>query len=223
MLITAFDLSTTCTGVTIARLEDGVLASLKTQAIIPPGFDTTALGYLPTKRQVKPKSGKPFQAWVTKAGEVISKTEQARRNTEVRITMERERIGFMAISIADILRSEPDVVLMEANMAFRSMQVTRQEGEMSGVLQGIAAQYHTKVEKINVHSARSKLCIGTEMVNFARGKNPVWLKSIDLTKETVKYLMLKKYGGKYNLRSDMTTDESDSLLIFDYWYEEVTR
>jgi hypothetical protein len=132
---------------------------------------------------------------------------------------EKARLTSMAEGIGTLLRaSHPDLVLLEANMAFRNMSVTKQLGEMAGILSGIAIYCGVTVEKINVHSARSNLNLMAEMGNFAKDKDPAWLRKIDLTKETIKFRMLTKYK-EYGLDKGMTTDESDSLLIFDAWYE----
>lgn len=222
MRVVSFDSSTTCTGVVVAEIENKNLniVSLKTSAIRPEKFDVLDLGYLGKKRKVvinHSKTTTSTTAWLVSVDEKINMTEKRKRDTRVRLADEAYRRYYMAVGINEVLVAHTDVVLMEENMGFRSQTVTRKLAEISGIIQGAAAARKLVVSKINVHTARATLDIVNESLVFAQGKDPAWLRNCDLTKEVVKYLMLKKYDS-YNLFEDMTTDETDALLIFDTWY-----
>lgn len=220
MKIAAFDLSTTCTGCTLATMTGKVITTLTTTPIIGQNLKPEELGFLHTKRKVVTKKGEVLTAYVVTKDEVISKTEKEQRDSMVRMASEKKRLRSMAKGIDDIILSfGPDIILMEANMMFRSMNATKQLSEVAGILVGLACAHNVDVVKINVATARSRYNVSSAMIKLASERDESWLKKVDLTKETIKYLMLQEYGD-HELNSNMTTDESDSLLIFDAWRRE---
>lgn len=227
MIVLSFDLSTSCTGVTESRIEQDDILNMCTYAIIPPKFNPITLGFLKDR---KPVATKNFKAYLHNKEEVVTLKEKKARDVAVGRASEEHYTEYITQSITGaILRAvanygHVDLVLMEENMAFRSMDVTRKLGEISGILQALAISNNIPIVKVNVHKARGYLQIEKEMSAFASTLPEKVLASskFDLTKETLKYLMLERYK-RYNLSPTMTTDESDSLVIFTYWYDVLRK
>lgn len=218
MNILAFDLSTTQTGVAVARIDDNVLTSLKTTVIIPKNPSPSDFGFLKTKQKTKTKSGAPILSYVKHKGEVLTKAEKDRRNYLVRKSSEESRLATTATEIHTLVETyNPFLILMEANMAFRNMDTTRQLAEVAGALQAIATTKTIPLEKINVATARSHWNLSKECINFSKTLSIEESKKVkDLTKETLKHLMLEAFNG-YKLDRTMSTDESDALVLLYYW------
>lgn len=218
MNILAFDLSTTQTGVAVARIDDNVLTSLKTTVIIPKNPSPSDFGFLKTKQKTKTKSGAPILSYVKHKGEVLTKAEKDRRNYLVRKSSEESRLATTATEIHTLVETyNPFLILMEANMAFRNMDTTRQLAEVAGALQAIATTKTIPLEKINVATARSHWNLSKECINFSKTLSIEESKKVkDLTKETLKHLMLEVFNG-YKLARTMSTDESDALVLLYYW------
>lgn len=218
MNILAFDLSTTQTGVAVARIDDNVLTSLKTTVIIPKNPSPSDFGFLKTKQKTKTKSGAPILSYVKHKGEVLTKAEKDRRNYLVRKSSEESRLATTATEIHTLVETyNPFLILMEANMAFRNMDTTRQLAEVAGALQAIATTKTIPLEKINVATARSHWNLSKECINFSKTLSIEESKKVkDLTKETLKHLMLEVFNG-YKLDRTMSTDESDALVLLYYW------
>ncbi len=184
--------------------------------IKPSNINPETLGFLKTKQRVETKGGL-ISAYVKDKSEIISRTEKKRRDTMVRTANERFRFQELVREMYSLLLKEkPKYILMEANMAFRNIDVTRKLAEVAGALQALATILHIPLIHLNVHTVRANWDLGKEMVKFASKFTPKQLKSMDLTKETLKSLLLKKYHS-YKLNSKMTTDESDSLVLLDHW------
>jgi hypothetical protein len=216
-VVMSFDLSTTCTGVAVATTKNRVVQQLCTLAIQPEGINPVDLGFLPRRVKIFPKKGRAFNAYIRHTGEIISKTEKERRDSLVRKASEETRLHTTSKEISRYFKEfQPSVILMEANMSFRSMEVTRKLAEVAGALQALAAANDIPIHKINVHTARARYDIYGAMEKLARTLTPEQKKRVDMTKETVKFILFNKYIG-YGLNTHMTTDESDALLLLDYW------
>lgn len=216
--VLAFDLSTTQTGVAIAALNDNTLVELITVAITPRNPSPTDLGFLKNKQKTTTKTGIPLQTYVKYKGEKLSKAEGSRRNVLVKRSAEEARLNTTTREINKLVEIyKPTLVLMEANMAFRNMNTTRQLAEVAGCLQAIATTQNIPLEKINVATARSHWNLSKECIAFSRRLETSELAAIkDLTKETLKYLMIQVFDG-YKLNKDMSTDESDALVLLHHW------
>lgn len=215
--VISFDLSTTCTGVVIALLDNlGNIKTIETKAIIPTKIDPTKFGFLKNRLKVNTKD---FSSYLKYRDEIVTKTEKRKRDIFIKKESEKLILSSLSNEILNLFKdSPPDIVLMEANMSFRSIDVTRKLAEISGALQSLCVAGTIPILKINLHSARGLWDLSKESIEYARGITEKELKRIDLTKETLKALMLKEYKD-YKLNENMTTDESDALVIFNYWYK----
>lgn len=218
MHLLTFDLSTTQTGVAIAVVENNVLTALATTAITPKNPSPADFGFLKTKQKTKNKSGAQVLSYVKHKGEVVTKAEKDRRNYLIRKVAEESRLATTVTEIHSLVEiHNPAFILMEANMAFRNIDTTRQLAEVAGALQAIATTKNIPLEKINVATARAHWNLSRECIKFSKTLNPDALKQVkDLTKETLKYLMLEVFNG-YKLDRTMSTDESDALVLLYHW------
>jgi len=215
--ILSFDLSSTCTGVAIAELRKNKLVSLDTLAIKPPALDPRTLGFLPKKGKGKLRDGTLITSYLTSKNEVLSKAEKKKRDFIVKSASEKARLEYTILRLKKLIdHFTPFIIIMEANMAFRSMEVTRILAEVAGALQALAATLNIRLVKLNVHVVRGKWDLYGETKKFVKTITPAQAAKMDLTKEVLKHLMLNKYA-RFNLRGNMTTDESDALVLLDYW------
>lgn len=216
-VIMAFDLSTTCTGVVLATFDGDTLLELSTRSISPSNISPTSMGYLKTKQKTKTKRGEDIFSYVVRKGEIVSKTEKKRRDILIKRLSEENRLLETAKAARSlVVDNHPTLILMEANMAFRNIDVTRQLAEVAGVLQAISEAENIPLEKIQVATARAHWNLSKECTTYARTLTERELRSIDLTKETLKNIMLGTFSG-YKLNKDMTTDESDALVLLHHW------
>jgi len=216
--ILAFDLSTTQTGVAVASVTDNCLMSLDTISITPKSSNPADLGFLKTKQRVTTKSGAQVSSYVKQKGEIVTKKEAKARNLLVKKYSETSRLTETVSEISSLLDVyAPSLVLMEENMAFRNIDTTRQLAEVAGALQAMTSTRGIELEKINVLTARSHWNISKECIAFSRTLTESDLKAVkDLTKETLKALMLSEFRW-YKLSSSMSTDESDALVLIFHW------
>lgn len=222
--ITAFDLSTTCTGVANGTfcLERNKLYNLGTFTIIPDDTKVPEeMGFLPTKRKVH---GKSYLSYIAHKEEKVSKSKKDERDSQVRHAREDCRVSGIIKAMDNHLTSyKPSLVIMETNMAFRSMDITRVLAELSGALYALVISKNIPLLKLNVHTVRAKLDLSNESVKLAQTLSEEYLRKIDLTKETVRHLMELKYRDHldfcypWNPGNTMTYDEADALLLLDHW------
>ena len=217
MVIAAFDLSTTCSGVAIAEVVNGEIKSLRTLAIAPENVNPEILGFLRTKRTVLTPSKASVFSYVRTKGEIVTKQTKKARDLLYKQVNEDNRVSVMALGINSVmLQEKPDLVLMEANMSFRSMDVTRKLAEIAGVLMSLTITNGIPLIKINVNHARQFYDPTKLLGKFCLARTPQELKAMkDVTKEAFKDMLLTKYQG-YDLDCTMTTDESDALVILDF-------
>ena len=215
MIVMSCDLSTTCTGVTIATIERGIVQEIDTLAIIPK-FSPKDVGYLATKHDVVLRNGKKVKSLVKYKGEQVSSGERKRRDREFRNTQRLHRLRFIGAKLGELIDTHrPNLILYEQNMAFGAILTTKQLAEIAGSLNGIAASRGIDIKEYNVNQVRAKYNVVNVIKEFVVTIPPDKLKKMkDIDKEAFKYLMLKKYPM---VRKDITLDESDSLVILDYW------
>lgn len=216
-VVMAFDLSTTCTGVVIAYFDGKDLIHLETTNVIPKDISPTKAGFLKAKQKTTTKTGETITSYVKYKGEKVSKTEKKRRDVLMKKLSEEHRLITTASGVRELIQKyNPTLILMEANMAFRNMDTTKKLAEVAGALQALAVATGVPLEKINVATARSHWNISKECIEYAKTLTPKELARMDLTKETLKNIMINTFKG-YKLNKDMTTDESDALVLLYHW------
>ena len=217
--IMSFDLSTICTGVAIGFINTNSIVSVETISIIPPSaICPTTFGFLKSKQKTTTKGGKVVTSYVKYKGEIVTVKGKKERDNLVKYSSETGRLQYTADEIGKLISLVgPNLIIQEDNMAFRSMQVTRQLGEVAGVLQGLATVNGIPLVKVNENHARGQYNTSEILKNFCASKTPEELKVIkDVTKHALKEFLFSKYS-KFGLNPEATTDESDALLLLDYW------
>lgn len=216
MIILGFDLSTTCTGVAVMRLESNSLVSVSTLAIIPNKLSPEVLGFLKTKKNFETR-GVKYVSFVLHKLERVSMTIKKKRDAQYRKAAKEARLKEMSDNIIEVIdKNKPDLVVYEKNMIFGGILTTEQLAILAGTLRGIVKAKGIKLLELNVNNVRSHYDIVSMIHNYAKGKDPEDLKKIpDITKEVLKEYVCEKYS----LAKSITTDESDALVLLDYWRE----
>lgn len=218
MKILSFDLSTTCTGVVGAELNNDKITFIKTFSIVPK-IDREAvilkLGYLPSKRRIHLKSGTTIQSYVRPQNDHVTKTEKKKRDVEVRNATNSAIKQEMSIGLNQTISSfNPDLILVERNESFKGVLTTKLLAEARGILEGAAKE--VPIKSYNVISVRSHLDLATLVQQYVDSLADASQLSgmTHITKYAIKHYLEKKYKINCN-----NTDESDALAVFDYYYE----
>lgn len=214
MLVMSFDLSTTCTGVAIVRLENNSPTSVITRAIIPVDPVPTELGFLLSKKKFD-KRGIKYSAFVKSMLENVSFTEKKCRDRTYRHLTSKRRLETILVEIDTLVKAyKPDLILYERNMIFGGKLTIEQLAKVAGTLLGIAQANGIRILEYDVNKVRASYDVISLVKSYVKGKSVRELRKVkDMTKVVLRELMCKKYA----IKEHITTDESDALLIFDYW------
>lgn len=214
MRIMAFDLSSACTGVTFADLKNKDILFLKTFSIRPEVSKTSVaknLGYLHSENIAT--TG--IRSWVKSSGEIVSKTEKKKRDVEVRNAINAEIKKYISTEIQKSIDSlSPDLVLVERNESFNGILTTKFLAEIRGILEGVATKQ--PIVQYSVAEIRKKFNLAEMTQKYVSNLTPTQMKKEkDITKNALKEYL----ENKYHIRC-ANTDESDSLAVFDHYYEK---
>lgn len=214
MIVASFDLSTTSTGVVVAKLRENLLVSLLTFPLAPKKPKPSEVGFLNTKKVMFNK-GVYYRSYVKHAEEKVSITTKRKRDRKFNNFSKQKKLNTLSKSLAEVVtKHKPDLILYEKNLIFGGILTTEQLSKLAGVLLGIAAANNIKTTGFNVGQVRAAYSVVDLVRNFTKGKDPEELKRIkDITKVAIRDMVCTKY----NIGADITLDESDALLIFDYW------
>ena len=218
MKLLSFDLSTACTGVTGAELDGKRIAFLKTFSVVP-SVDKKqiiqSLGFEPSKQYIESAKQQKLLSYVKYSGESVSKTEKKQRDVAVRNAINTEIKQDLSVKLNLLIEQfHPDLILAERNESFHGVLTTKLLAETKGILEGAAGAI--PVQSYSVIKIRSKLDL-TNIINqyISSIKDASELSGMDkITKHAIKYHLERKYGIQCQ-----NTDESDSLAVFDYYYE----
>ena len=170
----------------------------------------TSLGYLPHKTKVSAGS-----AYVRTKDEKISKAIKKQRDVEVRNAINSAIKRELSLSIAEAVKNfKPDLILVERNESFHGVLTTKLLAEVRGILDGIAADIPIKA--YNVTKIRNRLDLARLVSNYISSLPDA--SALSGEKHITKRAIKKYLEDKYNARCS-NTDESDSLAVFDYYYE----
>lgn len=218
MKILAFDLSTACTGVTGAELDNEAILFLKTFSVAP-SVDKKqvikSLGFEPSKQYIESAKQQRVLSYVKYSGENVSKTEKKKRDVSVRNAINAAIKQDLSVKLNELIHSfRPDLILAERNESFHGVLTTKLLAETRGILEGAAEA--TPIQSYNVVKIRSKLDLTNIIHQYISSiQDAQELSGMDkITKHAIRYHL----ENKYNIRCQ-NTDESDSLAVFDYYYE----
>ena len=218
MKLLAFDLSTACTGVTGAEFNDKEIIFLQTFSIVPSVDKKNIirnLGFEPSKQYVESAKSKNTLSYVKYSGEKVSKTEKKKRDVMVRNAINTEIKQDISVKLNHLIETfRPDLILAERNESFHGVLTTKLLAETKGILEGAAGAI--PVQSYNVVKIRSHMDLTNIIDQYIKSiKDASQLSGVDkITKHAIKYYLERKYHIKCQ-----NTDESDSLAVFDYYYE----
>lgn len=224
MIISSFDLSTTCTGALISEIDNNDnIIRVKSAPIIPEKFSPSELGYLNSKKKIVAKNGKVFSAYLKPEEKNISQAEKKRRDIEVRNFRNNKAISEISYNISEIVtNTRPNIILVEKNKIFNGILTSVLLGELMGSLEGVASANGVPVLKIDVETAR-KIFNLTELTK--KYISPMGYDEIckipDITKRALRIFMEETYGKK-GLRCS-TDDEGDAAVIFHYFFTNLYK
>ena len=218
MKLLAFDLSTACTGVTGAELNGKDIVYLKTFSIVPcvdKKKTISSLGFEPNKRYIESARSQRILTYVRFPDENVPKTEKKKRDVAVRNAINAGLKQDLSVKLNHLVQSFcPDIILVERNESFHGVLTTKLLAETKGILEGAAGSI--PVYSYNVVKIRSEMDLTTITKQFIDSvQDASVLSGVDkITKHAIKHYLEKKY----NIQCQ-NTDESDSLAVFNYYYE----
>ena len=217
MKVLSFDLSSVSTGITFADIKDGKIIFIKTFSIVPKVSKTESakdLGFLTSEKNEKTN----IRSWVKFKGEVVSATEKKKRDVAVRNECNAKIKKHIASEITEIINGvQPDLILVERNESFNGVLTTKFLAEIRGILEGAAVKQ--PIIQYSVSEIRKKFDLAKMTKEYVAKLLPKELKG----KKDITKCVLKDYlEQKYNVVCS-NTDESDSLAVFDHYFEEVVR
>ncbi|MGN1093080.1 MAG: hypothetical protein ACI4RS_05440 [Monoglobaceae bacterium] len=214
MKIMAFDLSSACTGVTFADINNENIIFLKTFSIRPEVSKTSVakkLGYIHSENVAT--TG--IRSWVKSGGEIVSKTEKKKRDVEVRNAINAEIKKYISTELQKSIDNlNPDLILVERNESFNGVLTTKFLAEIRGILEGVATKQ--PIIQYSVAEIRKKFDLAKMTQEYVSKLTPSQVKKEkDITKNVIKEYLEHKYQIHC-----ANTDESDSLAVFDHYYEK---
>lgn len=221
MKILAFDLSSSCIGCACGDCyegENGVwIEKLMTASIIPPHYVPSE--YLKSKKNLI-CNGHLSSSWAKPGETKITKTEQKRRNVQVR----NEKDVFVLASISQeidqmISAIHPGLILVEKNEIFNGVLTSILLAKIMGVLHGVAGTYQVPIKEYRVQEVRAPYDVFQLVAKFVDGKSQEDFKNVpDVTKRAIRVML----EGKYNIKF-CSDDESDAALVLDYYINHATK
>jgi hypothetical protein len=225
MIVMSFDLSSACIGVTTARLNKiKEVEKIMSCPIIPKQFSPTELGYMASKKSLPTiKGNKSLNTYWKKGEAKITETEKKRRDREVRAKKDIFVLEYIGQQMGSMINKiKPDLIIVEKNAAFNGILTTVLLAKVYGTLLGIAGMLSIPVLEYSVNEVRAPYDVARLVSQFCATKTPEELKKLpDITKAAIRKFLYKIYRDKgINFQTD---DESDSCLVFHYWYENIYK
>ena len=217
MKIAAFDLSSVCSGVTFADLKGENIIFLKTFSIQPHFSMNEAaksLGFLHSEKIPTTQ----IRSWVKESGEIVSRTEKKKRDVAVRNALNAQIKKYISIEIEKTVKNlMPDLILVERNESFNGVLTTKFLAEIRGILEGVATEQ--PIIQYSVAEIRKKFDLAQMTQEYVKQLSPGQMRGQkDITKTVLKNYLEEKYGVQC-----ANTDESDSLAVFDHYYEKEVK
>lgn len=213
MKVLAFDLSSVCTGVTFADIKDKKIIFLKTFSIKPnikKADVVKELGFVHSEKV----STTSIRAWVKEPGEIVSRTEKKKRDVEIRNAYNSKIKKVISLEIKKVIDNLcPDLILVERNESFNGILTTKFLAEIRGILEGAATEQ--PIIQYSVSEIRKIFNLADMTMNYVKRMTPEQMRG---KKDITKHVLKDFLENKYNITC-ANTDESDSLAVFDHYYE----
>jgi len=220
--VVALDLSTTCIGCTFAWVKDKRIKRIVSKSIRPKRYDPKELGFVnKSRKKIKTPNGLEINAFLYEGETSISKSEKLKRDVLVRKEKRLCQIESINKQLNKLLEEfSPDLILVEQNMSFRSQTSTKRLGEVAGSLHFYANSKDIPIKEFNLNTLRGSIDLRNIRREFVKRKTVEELKKLkDVTKASIRDYLLSLNRYK-TLDKGINLDESDSLLVFDYWYRK---
>lgn len=225
MIVMSFDLSSVCTGVVAVNIEDEKIKLMKSCPVIPPKFSAENLGYLKSKRKVFTSKSEVQQinSYIKPNEHYVSKTEKKKRDVEVRRAKDLFVLKYIGDKLNELICGiKPDIIMFEKTEIFNGILTSVLLAKIGGLLIGLARSNKCDVIEIKVKEARKILPLTKIIKDFTEDKTDKELLKIpDITKRALRVFMENKYKGM-GLKCS-TDDESDSVVVFNFWYETIFK
>jgi hypothetical protein len=221
MIVMAFDLSSVCIGITTAEMDlYGNIKVMRSCPIIPKEFNPETLGYMKSKKKLPTRNGELINTYWRRGETSISKVEKKRRDNEVRAQKDIRMLQEISKSMNDLVTAiKPDRIVAEKNEIFNGILTSVLLGKVMGTLVSITGINGIVFEEIKVTEARSIFDIPKILNQFRSGHTDKELMIVpDVTKRALREEMERLYS-QYGIRFQ-TDDESDSCVVFHYWYNK---
>lgn len=217
--ILAFDLSSVCIGVVAAKVEDNKLTKVLSCPIIPPKFNSSALGFLKSKKKVytSSKETKMVNSYVYPNETYVSEANKKKRDVQVRKAKDifvLDYIGKQLNTLIDCIN--PDLIIVEKTEIFNGVLTSVLLAKVFGVLVGAATSKNIEVKEYKVKEVREIIDIVSVTKDLVENLTDEEINRIpDMTKRALRTFMEKKYGH-LGLKCS-TDDEGDACVVFNYW------
>lgn len=222
MIVLAFDLSSTCIGVTFAKLTpDETIETLTTQPVIPKEPDGKTFGYTTKQPKTLRRRGTTFQSFLKPGESSISQAEGKRRASWFRHRKHNYLLRNIGKQLGMIIeRLQPGVLIIERNASFNGVLTTKLLAEIAGGLYFIAGARGVPLYDYPESTVRAHL--------RREVKQPrITTEAMSIETKWLIYQRLRQVydtGEHPHLNFDtMTLDESDALATFHYWYDVERR
>lgn len=207
--VIAFDLSSSCIGVTTATVIDGYVTQVKVADIVPRKFTGLDYGY---KTKTPKKIGAGYSAFLKEDEFHITKAEASRRQSDFKVFKHRDLLLDIGKQVSDYISSlDLDLVMIERNMTFNGVLTTKILAEIAGQIHYLAASNAIEFESRSVHTVRKLIrkAIPLSPADRVQKDGSVALE----TKAEIKARLKKVYGHLVDFDT-MSEDGSDSLAVF---------
>lgn len=221
MLVVAFDLSSTCIGVCVAKVDlKKQPIKLKTVSIIPQKPSGKDFGFTTKESKKIAKNGKEFQAFLYPHETIISQREALDR---IRMVKSEKHLGLLkniGQQCGELLfRLKPHVVLLEKNASFNGILTTKLLAEIAGGIYFYCGATDTSLCDYHVETVRA----------YLRQTIPVFDRANEDGKDVLDtkwemYCRLRTYYKAQHPKivlDRITMDESDALALFYYWSHQL--
>lgn len=207
--VIAFDLSSSCIGVTTATVIDGTVTKVTVDDIVPRKFTGLDYGY---KTKTPKKIGSGYTAFLKEGEFHISKSEASRRQSEFKTSKHQDLLLDIGKQVSRFISSlDLDLVMIERNMTFNGVLTTKMLAEIAGQIHYLAASNAIEFESRSVHTVRKLI---RNAIPLSRADRVQTDGSIALeTKAEIKARLKKVYGHLVDFDT-MSEDGSDSLAVF---------
>ena len=215
----AFDLSSTCIGVTFAEVSmtSKKITYGKTLPIIPEELDPRELGYTTKQEKKVAFNGKEFKGFLREGEFSISMAEADRRRRYIKNYRHNYLLRNIGKQCGKFLNKiKPEVIIIERNSSFNGILTTKLLAEIAGGLYFYAGAHGIQLFDYPESTVRAK--IRKDITEFSYEQDGK--KAVDTKWEIycrLRSYFEKEHPGTFDFKT-MTMDESDSLATFYHYY-----